>query len=1124
VTDVATWLKELGLERYEPAFRDNEITSAVLPKLTDADLKELGLPLGPRKLLLEAIASLPESLPAEPAPISTTVSREAERRQLTVLFVDLVGSTALAARLDPEDMGRVIRAYHETCAQVVERWDGHVAKYMGDGVLGYFGWPQAHEDEAERAVRAGLELVEAVGALDSPASAAGDGREKRQPLAARVGVATGLVMVGELTGEGAAKEQMVVGETPNLAARLQALAAPGSIVISQSTRRLVGGLFQLADLGPRRLKGFAEPLAAWRVEGEGHAEGRFEALHGEHLTPLVGREHELGILLERWAWAKDGEGQIMLLSGEPGIGKSRLIRSLIERLAGESHTRLRYYCSPHHTNSALHPVIEQLERASGLLVEDSAETRLDKLEAMLSEATENLVEAVPLIGALLSVAAESRYPPLRLTPEAQKLKTLEALLEQLAGLTERRPVLMVLEDAQWIDPTTSELFRMTIDRIQRLPVLLLITFRPEFAPPWTGHAHLTSLTLSRLGQRQGAQMVERLTGGKPLPGEVLHQILLKTDGVPLFLEELTKTVLESGMLRDAGDRYELAGSLSILAIPATLHDSLVARLDRLAPVKEVAQIGAVIGREFSYKLLAAVAPIPANRLGDALEQLVNSELVFCHGTPPGATYSFKHALVQDAAYQSLLKSKRQQLHARIAQVLEQSPDAEAAPEVLAQHLTDAGLAERAIPYWRRAGELAASRSANVEAIAHLSKGLELIGTLPDAPERLAEELALLLAVGGPLIATEGYAVAEVERTYSRAWALCDQLGRSAELFPVLRGLWNCYFVRGDFRRANELAEQLAGLAEEQEEPLRRALARRALGATKFVLGRFADATAALNEGIAIDDAMEAGDDHRAHLLLYTERPGVVCRLYSAWVLWFIGFPDRALERVDSGLALGQRLAHANSLAFAQNFAAVLHSFRREFDAALSRAEATIDLAGKHPLPQWLAEAIICRGFALVGLGQQIEGIAQLRTGLAAWNGTGCRLFDTQWLGFIAEAHVAAGQLQDALAALDRAGETAAATGERHYQAELYRLRGVVLAKTGKNAEAAAWLQQAIDTAQGQEAKSLELRAATSLARLCRDQGNRAQARDLLTPIYGWFTEGVDTADLKDAKALLDELR
>jgi class 3 adenylate cyclase/predicted ATPase len=1029
------------------------------------------------------------------------------------MFCDLVGSTALAARLDPEDMRAVIVGYQHACSEVIRRYEGHLAKYMGDGVLAYFGYPLAHEDDAERAVRAGLELAESVGRHTASGAR----------LAARLGIATGQVVVGDLIGEGAAQEEAVIGETPNLAARLQALAKPGSVVISQATRRLVGGLFELTELGPLRVKGFAEPLAAWQVEGEGQAEGRFEALHGERLTPLVGREHELGILLERWAWAKDGDGQIVLLSGEPGIGKSRLTRSLIEQLAPEPYTRLRYYCSPYHTNSALYPVVEQLERAAGFQADDTAETKLGRLEAVLAEAGD-AAEVAPLIAALLSIPTSARYPPVDLTPEAQKLRTFEALLGQVVGFAGERPVLMVLEDAHWIDPTTSELFGLVFDRIRHLPVLLLITFRPEFTPPWSGYAHVTSLTLSRLGQRQGAQMVERLTGGRPLPAEVLQQILLKTDGVPLFVEELTKTVLESGLLADAGDHYELSGPVPPLAIPATLHDSLMARLDRLAPVKEVAQIGAVIGREFSHELLAAVAPMTGNLLGDALEQLVNSELVFRRGAPPDATYSFKHALVQETAYQSLLKSKRQQLHARIADALEErsSNIGETGPEVLAQHLTDAGLAERAIPYWRRAGELAAGRSANVEAIAHLSKGLELVRRLPDAPERAAEEFALRMAIGGPLIASHGYAVPEVEQTYSRAWALCDQLGRSAELFPVLRGLWNCYFVRGEFQRAHDLAERLVALAEEHGAPLRRALARRALGTTLFTLGRFADAIGELNEGIALDDA--AGEDHRAHLLLYTERAGVVCRLYSGWVLWFQGFPDRALERVDAGLALGRRLEHANSLAFALNFAAIIHTYRGEFDLARRRSDATIDLAGEHLLPQWLAEANISRGFALVGLGQQGEGTAQLCAGLAGWNATGCRLFDTQWLGFIAQSHLWAGQFDDALAALDRAAETAVATGERFYQAELERLRGVLLAEVGQPAQSASWLQRAIDTARCQQAKSLELRAATSLARLCADQGKQAEARDLLAPVYDWFTEGFETRDFKDAGALLATLR
>ncbi len=1049
------------------------------------------------------------------APTTPAATVEAERRQLTIMFCDLVGSTELSRRLDPEDMSALIRAYQNTVAGELARFEGHVAKYMGDGVLAYFGWPKAHEDDAERAVRAGLALTQAVAGL----SAAGG------PTAARIGIATGSVVVGELIGEGPAQEQTVVGETPNLAARLQALAEPGSIVISRRTRRLVGGLFELADLGPQRFKGFAEPVRAWRVVRTSAAESRFEAMHTAGLTPLVGREHELGILLERWAWAKDGDGQVVLIAGEPGIGKSRLIRVLRERLGGEPYTAVSQYCSPYHINSALYPVIGLLERAARLDRDAPPEEQLDKLEAVLARSSDRLDEVVPLLAALLGVPTGERHPGLTLTPEVQKRRTLQTLLDQLAGLAAEQPVLALYEDVHWIDPSTLELLGLVVERVQRLPILALITFRPDFLPPWAGQAHVTTLSMSRLGRRQGADLVARVTGEKPMPAEIVEQIVARTDGVPLFVEELTKTVMESGLLEDKGDHYELAGPLPPLAIPATLHDSLMARLDRLAPVKEVAQIGAVVGREFSHELLVAVAPMSGNLLGDALEQLVNSELVFRRGAPPEATYTFKHALVQDAAYQSLLKSRRQQLHGRIAEVLEGgSPGVgETGPEVLAHHLTEAGLAARAIPYWRRAGELAAGRSGNVEAIAHLRKGLELIGTQPDGPEQLDEELALLLAIGGPLIATKGYAAAEVERTYGRASALCNQLERAAELFPVLRGLWNCFFLRGELQRAHDLAERLVVLAEEEGTPVRRALARRALGSTLLYLGRFTDAAAALNEGSAIDDAVAAWEDS-GHLLLYTERAGVVCRLYSAWTLWFLGFPDRGLQQVEAGLALSQRLAHANSIAFAQNYAALLHSFRREFAAAQGRAEAALAIASDYRLPQWLAEATICQGFAQAGLGQSTEGIAQLQTGLTAWNAIGARLLETLWLGLIAEAHLQAGHFDDALAALDRAAKTADATGECYYQAQLYRLRGLALAETGDAGEAAAWLQRAIDTARSQQAKSLELRAATSLARLWAERGERTQARDLLTPVYAWFTEGFDTADLKDAKALLDELR
>ena len=804
--DIASWLRELGLERYERAFQQSEIEPEILAELTDADLKELGIPLGPRRKLAKAIAALSvETAPSghpTPAVAPATPAPQAERRQLTVLFVDLVGSTALAARLDPEDMGAVMRAYHGACAETVERWGGHVAKYMGDGVLAYFGWPQAHEDDAERAVRAGLELVAAVSTLDATGLAVGGGRAKGQPLAARIGIATGLVMVGELIGEGSAKEQTVIGETPNLAARLQALAAPGSVVIGQATRKLVGALFELVDLGPRRLKGFTTPIAVWQVAGEGRAEGRFEALHGERLTPLVGREHELGILLERWAWARDGDGQVVLLAGEPGIGKSRLTQALYQRLAGESFVRLRYYCSPYYVNSAFYPIIDQLERAAGFRPEDTAETKLDKVETLFAKPSEDSADLVPLIANLLSIPTSSAFPPAKWSPTAQKMKTMELLISQLKSLAQQQAILVVFEDAHWIDPTTSEWIGLVIEHIQHLPVLLLMTFRPEYAPPWTSYPHVTSLTLSRLGQRQGAQMVERLTGNKPLPAEVFEQILLKTDGVPLFVEELTKTVLDSGLLSDAGDHFELSGPLPPLAIPATLHDSLMARLDRLASVKEVAQIGAVIGREFSHELLKAVAPLATRQLHDSLTELVASELVFRRGLLPDAVYYFKHALVRDAAYQSLLKISRQQYHQRIAQVLEDRfpRTAETEPEILAQHYSEAGLADEAIDYWHRAGQLAIQRSANVEAVIHCERALELISQIPETAARHERELQIQMTLGPASVAARGFADPAVGRAYARAWELCQRLEDKVRLPVVLRGRQVFHRIRGSWAK------------------------------------------------------------------------------------------------------------------------------------------------------------------------------------------------------------------------------------------------------------------------------------------------------------------------------------
>jgi predicted ATPase/class 3 adenylate cyclase len=1119
--EICAWLRDLGLERYADSFDANAIEFEVLSELTEADLEKLGVLLGHRKKLLKAIAALREQAKETggrgEAGTSGAPPREAERRQLTVLFCDLVGSTELAARLDPEDMGRVIRGYQECCAEVIKRWGGHVAKYMGDGVLAYFGWPVAHEDEAERAVRAGLELTGGIPKLDTSAACT---------LAARIGIATGLVMVGELIGEGAALEQTVVGETPNLAARLQALAAPGTVVISQATRRLLGGLFELADLGPRRLKGFAEPLAAWRVAGEGRAEGRFEARQTAGLTPLVGRDEEIALLLRRWQQVKDREGHVVLLSGEPGIGKSRLVREVRARLEGEPHIRLLYQCSPHRTTSPLHPLIEQLERAAGFVAGDRAEAKLDKLAALLARGSDRPEQAVPLIAALLGMPTDGRYPVQDLTPQRQKQLTLAALVEQLEGLAAAQPVLLAYEDMHWSDPTTQELLGLTIERVSQLPVLLLITFRPEFSPPWPAQPHVSALALSRLGRREGAALVERVVRDKSLPDEVAAQIVARTDGVPLFVEELTKAVLESGLLKDAGDHYELAGPLPPLALPSTLHDSLLARLDRLAPVKEIAQIGAALGREFSHALLAAVADRPEPELTAALDQLVTAELVYRRGAPPDVTYSFKHALVQDAAYGALLKSRRQQLHARIARVLEEQflEIVETQPELLAQHCTGAGLTEQAIAYWEKAGERAIQSSANAEAIERLSKALALLETVPETPDRIRRELALQTRLGPAVHAVKGFASPEVEIVYNRARELCAEVVDCPELlFSTLRGLWIFHMLRAKHDAAHELAGQMLALAHRERSQSLHLEAVKALGQSRFYLGEFVGAAARLEEALRLYDPQQ----HRSHTLLYGVDPAVGAGVYAAWTLWCLGHLDQSLAIRQEALARAQQMGHHYTLAVALCHCALLHQHRRDVQLTEELSEALVALSTEQGFAYWPAVAVAMKGWVLAERGQGKESIAELLSAMATIRaiGTGAEL--PWYLALLAGAHGIAGQTAEGLNAIAEALALVASTNERFYEAEIYRVKGELLLKCGgpdSAAGAETSFRQALDTARVQSAKSWELRAATSLARLWAEQDRRAEARELLAPVYGWFTEGFETADLKDAKALLEELR
>ena len=1118
---IAAWLRELGLERYEQAFRENDITSTVLPELTDQDLKDLGVSLGHRRLLLKAIRALADDRagqrPAESAhapdtPPEPVPRSEAERRQLTVLFCDLVGSTELSARLDPEDMGAVIRGYQQCCAEVVERWGGHVAKYMGDGVLAYFGWPQAHEDEAERAVRAGLALIDALAGVETPAG---------EPLAARVGIATGLVMVGELIGEGAAREEAVVGETPNLAARLQTLAAPGSVVISQVTRRLVGGLFDLADLGPVRGKGFAAPLIAWRVASESQTEGRFEARQTAGLTPLVGRDEEIALLLRRWQQAKDGEGHVVLMSGEPGIGKSRLVRELRARLKDEPHIPLFYQCSPYHTTSPLHPLIEQLERAAGFARDDPPATRIDKLEALLARGTDRVDQAVPLIAALLGLSTEGRYPALDLTPQRQKQLTLAALVDQLEGLAAAQPVLLAYEDMHWSDPTTQELLGLTIERLHRLPVLLLITYRPEFTPPWPAQPHVSALALSRLGRREGAALVERVVRDKALPDEVAAQIVAKTDGVPLFVEELTKTVLELGLLTDAGDHYELAGPLPPLALPSTLHDSLLARLDRLAPVKEIAQIGAALGREFSHALIAAVADRPEPELQAALDQLVAAELVYRRGAPPDVTYSFKHALVQDAAYQSLLRSRRQGLHAKIAAVIEveQPTKTQQEPELLARHLTQAAQPERAIGYWRAAAQRASERSAYHEAGAHLRKSLELLSELPEAAARDGLELQLQISLGSALVVIHGFSSSAAEAVYVRARELAQKLDDQAQLFKSTWGLWLIHQTRVQVTIGRALAEELLIVAARGADVGQRLEAHHAAWTTLLFVPDLVACRTHTRQGLALYDP----EQHSEHKFLYGGHDAGVCGLHHRGVAeWLLGFPDQALEHAREALSLARALGHGPSLLMALNSNAYQHRCRGELAAARERSEEQVRLCVEQEMvPQHVAWGRIGRGWAIALAGDLESGLAGMREGLDQLEAMKVQFRRAHHLALFAEVCALAGRVDEGRLALEAALESA----ERWWLPEVHRLRGgLALAKAADRAEEAEqWFQRALAEARAQQARSLELRAASSLARLWRDQGRRAQAHDLLAPVYGWFTEGFETADLKEAKALLDDL-
>jgi class 3 adenylate cyclase/predicted ATPase len=1040
--------------------------------------------------------------------VATPHVPEAERRQLTVLFCDLVDSTRLARQCDPEDWRDIVRAYQQACAEVVQRFDGYIAQYLGDGLLVYFGYPQAHEDDGQRAGRTGLGILEALGPLNARLE-----QERGMRLAVRVGIHTGPVVVGAMGG-GNRQEQLALGDTPNLAARLQGLAVPDTAVVSAATLGLIEGFFIYQALGEHTLKGVEEPMLVYQLLATSGAQTRLDVVPPRGRTPLVGREQEVGLLLERWTQSTEGPGQVVLLSGEAGIGKSRLVEVLRERVGREGATWLTSRCSPYHTHSALYPVITHLHRVLQVRPEETPAEQLEKLECALQATHLPLAEAVPLLAALLNVPLAGRYAPLDWSPQKQRQKTQEALVAWLMAEAERQPVLAVWEDLHWADPSTLEWLGLVLDQTPTAPLCTLLTYRPEFPPPWAPRSYLTQLTLSRLTRSQVEEMIQRITGGNRLPAEVMRQIVAKTDGVPLFVEELTKTVLEADWLQEQEDHYTLTGPLPSLAIPATLQDALRARLDRLTDGKAVAQLGAVLGRTFTYELLRAVSPLDELVLWRGLVQLVQAEVLYQRGMPPQAMYTFKHALLQEAAYQSLLRSTRQQYHQRTAQVVaERFPDlAETQPELLAQHYTEAGLAEEAVGYWQRAGERSSVRSDYVEAVTHFTKGLEVLKTLPDTPTRAQRELTLQLTLAGALRATKGFAAPEVGYAFARAQELCHQVEDTPQLCDILVGLSSFYVNRGEYQTARELMEQSLTLAQRLQDLGRLIRAHAQLGNVLYWLGELVSARAHLEQALTLP-----GFQPDRALPFSGQDPRVLALAYEALTLWRLGYPSQALTRSHEMLTLTQGRQHVFSLARALQYATLLHQLRREVRATQERAEAALALSTEQGFAQWWGVVTLQQGWVLVAQGQHEEGITQMHQGLAARLATGSGAGQSAFRAQLAEVYGGIGQAE-ALAWVDT-------TGERHFEAEVYRIKGVLLLQQAvpDTPQAEACFQQALAIARHQQAKSWELRATVSLSRLWQSQGKRAAARELLAPIYDWFTEGFDTADLQEARTLLDEL-
>jgi class 3 adenylate cyclase/predicted ATPase len=1055
----------------------------------------------------------------EPGPAFTpTPITKAERRQLTIMSCELAGSAALSGNMELEDLRDVIDAYHRCVVDTAGRFAGFVAKRIGDLALVFFGYPAAHEGDAEQAVRAGLELCAAVQALSPHADA---------PLRCRVGIATGMVIVSDPAGIGETQEYGLVGEAPNLAARLLGIAEPNMVVIADSTRKLLGNHFELDDLGQSYLKGDTERMPCWAALRASFVEGRFEALHASGMTALVGREEESELLLRRWSGAKTGEGQVVLLAGEAGIGKSRLAVALLESLSTEPHTRFRCFCSSNHTDSAFYPIIGQMERAAKLARDDTSQAKLDKLDALFAQ-TSTSIEDVALFAQMLSLPNDGRYPELDLPPQQRRRRMLEALIVQIEALARSTPVLMIFEDAHWADPTSLEVLGRLVDRIASLPVLLIVTFRPEFEPPWIGGAHVTALTINRLRLREVGALIDSVVGNRLLAGSIRQNIVERADGIPLFVEEMTKAVLEAGA---EGEARRGAATLPYLAsaVPASLHASLTARLDRLGATKEVAQIGAAIGREFSGALVAAVLGKPETELEAALDRLIATGLLLRRGIPPYASYLFKHALVQDAAYGMLLREPRRALHARIAAALEGqfAETAENQPEILARHCTEAGLIEKAAGLWGKAGQRSLARSALAEGAVQLTRALAEIAALPPTPATRREQITLQVALITALFHTKGFAASETKEAVEKARLLIEQaeaLGEPPDpllLFSVLYGFWAAHYVafNGDVLR--ELAVQFLGLAEKQKAVVPFMVGHRLMGATLVFTGNIAEGRAHYDQALALYDPAE----RRPLALRFGQDVGVTILSFRSQALWFLGYPDAARTDAEHALQAARESGHAGTLMYALSIAPLTHFLSGDYGPASTLAEKVIALADERGVLFWKALGMMNRGCILAVTGSPADAIQTITSGIAGWRSTGATVWMPLFLSYLAKAYAALGQFEEAWRCIDEAMSAVETTKERWCEADIHRTAGeVTLMSPEPDApKAEAYFERALTVAREQKAKSWELRAAMSLAQLWHEQGKWEQAHDLLAPIYGWFTEGFDTLDLKEANALLGEL-